>query len=167
MLPRKQFSAWDFGFVHLAVLCLPPPHYRSVLTASLVSAASGSKSHQPPPPPMSGLHGRAPSFCHRTGSMPSVTHWPHEAEVQETTKYIGVPILHSWIQIDAVMQWSVKTGPSINELQLHAEWTELSLFLFFYIFFFLNTAEKKWDAGLNHKCAAVRLCLKKFHTVRE
>lgn len=55
MFPQKQFSAFEFGFLCLAVMCLP--HYCSVRTASSVSAASGSKSHQPPPPPMSGLHG--------------------------------------------------------------------------------------------------------------
>lgn len=68
---RKQFSASDFGFVPPRCY-VPPPHYCSVLTASLVSAASGSKSHQPPPPPMSGLHGdsiflpsdRFDAICH-------------------------------------------------------------------------------------------------------
>lgn len=55
-----------------AWLLCASPHYCSVLTASLVSAASGSKSHQPPPPPMSGLHGgsiflpseRFDAICH-------------------------------------------------------------------------------------------------------
>lgn len=87
MLPRKQFSAFEFGF------------HRIVFCASPITALSSQphQSQQPLALRAINLHHHlcldstgAPSFCHQTGSMPSITHSPHKAKAQKTNKYISI-----------------------------------------------------------------------------
>lgn len=122
MLARKQFSAFEFGLVCVAAMGLT--HYCSVLAASLVPAASGSKSHQPPSPPMSGLHGG--SIFLPSDRFNAIYHrFPTQSQsTKKTNKYISASLVKSDRRCGVTLEMlrrSMKSGSSIDELKLHIE----------------------------------------------
>lgn len=95
MKRKKQLKCYHKNnFLSLSLVS-----FASLLCASPITALSAQphQSLQPLALRAINLHHHlcldstgAPSFCHQTGSMPSITHSPRNAEAQKTNKYTSI-----------------------------------------------------------------------------